>query len=243
MPSFNLNNDEARDLACYLVGDAEARPRRPNLRFAAYEGAWPTVPDFDKLTPYKQGEAAGLDLTVADRTNNFGVQFTGFLKIDRGGRYTFHIGSDDGSLLTIDGNKVADSDGVHPHLVSSGSIDLKQGTHPIRVGYMQGGGEWTLDLDIEGPGLPRQSAETLFSLNEPPMPAASPAEEKRDEFVFDPGLVEQGRELFASLGCAACHPFKVGGQTVQSKLAAKALKECDLTKGCLAASPQNSATG
>lgn len=240
MPSFNLNNEEARDLACYLVGDAEVRPRLPNVHFAAYDGAWPTVPDFTKLTPYKQGEATGLDLDVAERSSNFGVLFTSFLKIDRGGRYTFHIGSDDGSVLMIDGKKVADSDGVHPHQVGSGSIELKRGMHPIGVGYTQGGGEWTLDLEIEGPGLPRQSVDMLLSLTDQPPPVALPAEQTTGEFVYDPPLVERGRELFATLGCAACHPFKVGGRDVAAKLASKPLANCDPAKGCLASSAHGS---
>ena len=236
MPSFNLNNEEARDLACYLVGDAEVRPRQPNVRFAAYEGAWPTVPDFAKLTPYKQGEAAGLDLAVAERTSNFGVLFSGFLKIDHDGRYTFHIGSDDGSVLMVDGQRVADSDGVHPHQIGTGSIDLKQGMHPVTVGYMQGGGDWTLELEIEGPGLPRQSADMLLSLTDQPPPAPSPVEQASEQFVFDASLVEQGRELFVTLGCAACHAFKVGGKDVVARLAARPLADCDATKGCLAIS-------
>jgi cytochrome c2 len=233
MPSFNLTNDEARDLACYLMGDVDVRPRNLNLRFAAYEGSWNTVPDFGKLKPYKQGEAAGLDLTVADRTNNFGVRFEGFLKIDRDGRYRFDIGSDDGSVLFIDGQKVADSDGVHPHQVKSGTAELKQGLHPVRVDYIQGGGEWTLDLEIEGPGLPRQSAETRFQLTQTPAPAVSPKAEHSDDFVFDPSLVEQGQKMFGDLGCSACHDVKSAGRSAQP-LVAKPLKECDPAKGCLA---------
>lgn len=233
MPAFNLNNEETRDLACYLVGDVDAKPRRANLHFAAYEGSWSTVPDFDKLTPYKQGEVAGLDLAVADRTSNFGVRFDGFLKLDRDGRYTFHIGSDDGSVLFIDGKKVADSDGVHPHEVKSASAELTKGMHAFRVGYMQGGGEWTLELEIEGPGLPRQAADTLLSLTPTPEPVVAPAENKEtDEFVFDSSLVDKGRELFYSLGCAACHA-RVGTAYQGPALTAKALRDCEPTKGCL----------
>jgi mono/diheme cytochrome c family protein len=237
MPSFNLNNEEARDLACYLVGDIETRPRRPNVRFAAYEGAWNAVPDFDKLTPYKQGEASGLDLAVADRTANFGVRFDGFLKIARDGRFTFHIGSDDGSVLWIDDEKVADSDGIHPHQVKSGSAELKAGMHPLRVGYIQGGGEWTLELEIEGPGLPRQAVDPLLSLTETPEPPAPVVDNtESDEFVFDASLVDRGRELFTSLGCAACHG-RVGTAQQEPAYTAKALGDCDSTKGCLTATP------
>ncbi|HVX14269.1 MAG TPA: c-type cytochrome [Pirellulales bacterium] len=236
MPGFNLNPEEARDLACYLIGDASVRPRRPNMHFAAYEGAWNSVPDFGLLTPYKQGESAGLDLAVADRSNNFGVRFDGLLKIDRGGRYTFHIGSDDGSLLFIDGQRVADSDGIHPHQVRSGNVDLQPGTHAIRVDYMQGGGEWTLDLDVEGPGIPRQAADVLISLTDLPPPELQPSADANAPFVFDPSLVDKGRELFSSLGCAACHG-NVGKEELRPMYAAKPLSGCDAVRGCLATTP------
>ena len=238
MPGFNLNNEEARDLACYLVGDVEVRPKRPNLRFAAYEGAWNAVPDFGKLTPYKQGEAAGLDLTMADRTSNFGVRFEGFLKIDRDGRYTFHLGSDDGSVLFIDGQKVADSDGIHPHQVKSDSVELQKGMHAVRIDYMQEGGEWTLELELEGPGLPRQTADLLFSLTDQPSPPVqpSPADTASAQFVFDSSLADKGRELFTSLGCAACHS-RMGEAKHEPAYAAKPLRDCNSANGCLAPVP------
>lgn len=235
MPGFNLSNDEARDLAAFLVGDVDVRPRKPNLRFAAYEGAWNSVPNFDELKPYKQGEAAGLDLNVAGRENNFGVRFEGFLNLNRAGHYTFHLGSDDGSVLLVDGRKLTDSDGIHPHQVQSGGADLFKGVHEIRVDYMQGGGEWTLELDIEGPGMPRQSADTLLSLLKTPPPVAPPAESaKSDDFVFDAALVDEGRRLFDSLGCAACHG-KPSAAPSSPAYAAKSLGDCDVTRGCLQA--------
>lgn len=240
MPGFHLNNEEARDLACYLIGDAELRPRRPNLRFAAYEGAWGAMPDFDKLTPYKTGESAGLDLTVAGRTDNFGMRFDGFLKIERAGEYTFHLGSDDGSILYLDGDELIDNGDIHPHQVRSEEIELEVGMHPVRVEYMQGGYDWTLELDYEGPGVPRQPADLAMSLTEEfgvqgsgfSKPSSALPDEKH-EFVFDPSQVEMGRELFASLACASCHPLKQGDKPIESKWAAKPLNECRPAEGCL----------
>lgn len=236
MPNFNLNHEEARDLACYLIGDVELRPRQPNLRFAAYEGAWGSLPDFDKLTPYKTGEAAGLDLTVAERTDNFGVRFDGFLQIKQAGDYTFHLGSDDGSILYLDGEEVIDNDDIHPHQVRSDEIELDAGMHAIRVDYMQGGGEWTLELDYEGPGVPRQPADLAISLTDMGKERGQDSEvggQGRNKFVFDPSQVEQGRELFATLGCANCHELRQGDKAIESKLVAKPLNECNPSEGCL----------
>ncbi|HVC98058.1 MAG TPA: family 16 glycoside hydrolase [Pirellulales bacterium] len=237
MPSLNLNPDEARDLACYLIGDVDYRPGKPNLRYAVFEGSWEKVPDFSQLVPVSVGESAGLDLNVAGRTSNFGVRFEGFLPIEFEGRYIFHLGSDDGSKLSIDGNRVVDCDGAHPHQVRSNSAALAKGLHPIRVDYMQGGGEWTLELEYEGPEIPRQPADLLCRLTEqmPPEVPQTPWDSK--EFVFDASQVEKGRELFASLGCAACHALKQGDQPLVAFAAPRPLADCDPAKGCLAGAP------
>lgn len=247
MPSLNLNDDEARDLAHYLLGDLVLTPRTPNMRFAAYHGNWDGVPDFDKLEPVGGGECEALDLNVGGRSNNFGVRYDGFLRIETAGTYTFYLGSDDGSLLFIDGEKVVDTDGVHPHVVNSGRVDLDVGMRPIRVEYQQAGGEWTLTLEYEGPDLPRQDAYAMIGLTEDPscVPAAREAaaaaeteehESDADVFVFNSELVEQGKQLFATVGCANCHQLDQGGARVESALAARPLSELKIgDRACLRA--------
>ena len=232
MPNLIQENKEAIDLASYLIGNVEYKPRNPNLRFAAYHGSWNKVPKFEDLKPVKQGETAGFDLAPAGRNNDFGMRFEGFLKIDNDGDYTFHLGSDDGSLLFIDGKKVADSDGVHPHTVHSGTARLTKGMHPLRVDYTQGGGEATLTLEYEGTGLPRQDINRALSLTEKG-PGPEPAQAE-GAFHFDPALVEKGRTLFTSVGCANCHQLKHNGETLKSLVAAPPLKMLKAGQGCLA---------
>ena len=45
-------------------------------------------------------------------------------KADREGVYRFHLSSDDGSVLWIDGKKVVDNDGVHAPKSASGVLRL-----------------------------------------------------------------------------------------------------------------------
>jgi mono/diheme cytochrome c family protein len=235
MPSLNLDAKNAFDVACYLLGDVNAKPKNPNMKFAAYHGSWDKIPNFDDLKPVRTGESAGLDLTVAGRTNDFGVRFEGFLKIDQPGEYTFHLGSDDGSRLILDGKKVVDVDGVHPHTEHSGQVKLETGMHPLRVDYTQGGGEWTLTLEYEGPKVQRQDAARAISMTAQGNPAPEPPPAgKEPAFVFNPNLVDRGRDLFASLGCANCHQLKQNGQPTAPKLAAQPLVKLDPARGCLA---------
>ena len=229
MPNLNLNDDESRDLANYLLGDMVFTPRSPNMRYAAYHGNWDKVPDFDELEPFANGECEAFDLNVGGRSNSFGVRYDGFLKIETAGTYTFHLGSDDGSLLYIDGELVVDTDGIHPHTVHSGRADLSVGMHRVRVEYQQSGGEWTLALEYEGPGIPRQDTYPMIGLTEDPtsVPAAREAvgvdtdsHADGNTFVFDSELVEAGKALFATVGCANCHQMDHGGRRIDSSLAA-----------------------
>ena len=241
MPGFHLNNQEAQHLAHYLLGDLVLTPREPNMRFTAFHGSWQKVPDFDELEPVASGECAALDLTVAGRTNDFGVRFEGFLRIDQPGEYTFHLGSDDGSLLYIDGEKTVDTDGIHPHTVHTGKATLTAGMHPIQVDYQQLGGEWTLGLEYEGPGVPRQDAFAMIAMTDDPqaVPAARidepPDEVDPTRFIFDEALVAKGRELFSSIGCANCHQLVEGGQRIASTLMAPTMLALNSDHGCLAA--------
>ncbi len=203
------------------------------MNYAAYHGDWGEVPDFDTLTPASEGTCSGLDLTVAGRSNNFAVRFDGWLKIDEPGQYTFHLGSDDGSLLLIDDEEVIANDGVHAHQSVSKRIELTAGMHPIRISYFQGGGEWTVKLDYEGPGVPQQSAERAFFIDESGVRPPVEIDADVARFEFDPSKVDQGRELFASLGCASCHQLQTGGARIASLVQAKPLAECEPGAGCL----------
>ena len=58
-----------------------------------------------------------------------------------------------------------------------------------------------------------------------------------DDFPIQPALVEKGRELFASLGCASCHQMSIGGKTIASTFKATPLSKLHATGGCLSKEP------
>ncbi len=234
MPGFNLNEKESREVAAYFF---QGHKVPPNMSFAYFEGGWDDVPDFAAIKPIATGTVSGFDLGVGKRQNNFGMRFTGFLQIEKPGQYQFWIGSDDGSRLLIDGKEVVKNGGVHPHSEKEGRVSLDVGPHEIVVDYFQGGGEWTLTLDMQGQGIKRTSAAALITLaRERPTPAATDGDDK--PFSIDPSRVEKGRKLFATLGCASCHQLKEDNKQLASELKAKPLSKLATTGGCLAANSQ-----
>lgn len=67
--------------------------------------------------------------------DNFYVAWTGFIRIPADGKYTFHLESDDGSRLFIDGREVVDNGGTHDMVEASGRAELKAGDHEIKVEF------------------------------------------------------------------------------------------------------------
>lgn len=232
-----LDPKEAQAVAHYLLLGLPYSGTPANMKFAYYEGAWDRLPDFSKLTPRTKGEAAGFDLSLALRGNNFALTFEGYLKIVREGTYRFFLNSDDGSKLLIDGNLVVNNDGVHAPLTVSGTTKLKPGMHPILVSFFQVGGGVELHVDVEGPGLRRQSVSPMVFLTPQGNPVLKKEEKTDDSIVIKPALVEKGRQHFVSLGCASCHQLTVGKQLLASTITPPALAKMKSEDGCLAAAP------
>jgi cytochrome c2 len=228
MPSLNLTSGEARDIASYLL---KGLPEVAQVRYSYYEGTWSTLPDFGQLTPKATGGTNRIDETLKERGDRFGLRFEGYLRIDREGDYTFYLSSDDGSRLSIDDKVVVNHDGVHGTTLKSGKAKLAAGLHAVTVDFFEHAGGEELIAEYSGPGVPRQKlADAMSVAKEPPRPELLAVERR-------PALVEQGRKLFSTLGCAACHEAKEQGKAAASELAARELAKLDPSRGCLAGNP------
>jgi len=83
-------------------------------------------------------------------TINYVINYTGYVDVPTDGLYVFTTQSDDGSILSVDGVTVVDNDGVHGWEARSGTLWLKAGPHPVRIGYLQLGGGATLNATCVG---------------------------------------------------------------------------------------------
>ena len=86
----------------------------------------------------------------------FGVNWTGQLKVEESGEYTFYLTSDDGSWLWIDGKLVIDNGGLHAAKTVSAKVYLSKGVHEIRVKMFEWGGDAVCILEWEGKNVTRQ---------------------------------------------------------------------------------------
>jgi hypothetical protein len=131
---------------------------RPGLLAEVYQqgGDWQRLPDFDALSPADTRTAHEIGLGVTDRRELFGLRFRGYIDVPTTGVYGFHLSSDDGSRLTIDGESLVDNDGIHGDRRRSGYVALEAGLHEIEVVFFQGRGGVALGLHFEGPGIEEQ---------------------------------------------------------------------------------------
>ena len=119
-----------------------------------YQGTWNQLPDFSSLTPVDQRVVPVVGTNnLGD--SNYGLVLKGKLNITTAGLYRFHLLSDDGSRLMINGSEVVNNDGTHlAQTVISEPIMLANGAHELRVEYFQVTGEQVLSLSYqvnEGP--------------------------------------------------------------------------------------------
>lgn len=237
MPHLNLTSGEAKDIASFLLNDLDIAA---GLQFAYYEGSWDTLPDFSKLRPRSTGDAANFDLTVARRRDNFALRFDGTISLPKDGDYLFLIGSDDGSRLLIDEKVILDNNGIHPFAQKRKKVKMTAGLHTVAVEYFEQAGDEALQVDFEGPGMPQTPLASLLSAPATAKGTATPPE----EFTVDPKKASKGRELFATLGCAACHSLKIGGETIAATSKAQPLAALTVTRsvseGCLSDAPPKS---
>ena len=79
-----------------------------------------------------------------DLVDRYVLRWRGQISIPVAGTYIFKTGSDDGSILLIDGVEVVNNDGLHGTRWEEGSVSLTAGLHSIVIIHFENGGGSTL---------------------------------------------------------------------------------------------------
>lgn len=149
---FEIGESTVVKTKAYLKGYRESNeakesyhvidPTKNGVNWLFYKGEFKgKLPDFSKLKPAKKGESYNISLKKIDLPGgSYAMQFISNLKIDKAGKYTFYINSNDGSRLFIDNKMVIDNDSEHGARELSSEVELAEGMHSIRADYFQAGG-------------------------------------------------------------------------------------------------------
>ncbi|MDQ8205834.1 putative Ig domain-containing protein, partial [Pelagicoccus sp. SDUM812003] len=84
-------------------------------------------------------------------TDDFAIQYEGFVHIDETGEWNFKVTGDDGYRLFVDGEMVLECDGQHVSTSTIGTVELPAGSHSIELIYFERGGLSNLTLEWQGP--------------------------------------------------------------------------------------------
>ena len=161
---FAANNQQSAVKTAYYHTVSSGSGHGVNYHY--YEGQdWHFLPTFDALSPVASGISYQFRIEDIPQTKGqFGIQYTGWIKITQAGTHRFYTNSDDGSKLYIDGQEVVNNDGDHGTVERSGSIELGVGYHHITFDYFNAAGGAWLEVFHKAPTGPKEliKPELLF---------------------------------------------------------------------------------
>jgi len=154
----------AAGVALEPAANVKAEDLAPGLDYKVYEGAWSKLPDFSKLEVKQSGTTEDIDISKRPRRDNFGIVFSGYLKIENDSECYLAATSDDGSAISLAGEQVVLNDGIHPMMsVDSGPLALKAGFYPLEVKFFEASGGEGLDVTIyDGKGGWKRVPRTML---------------------------------------------------------------------------------
>ncbi len=127
------------------------------VNYKLYDGGiYDHLPDLTTMTPVATGTCAAPDLSVRKRDSEFSFLYTGFIEVPSDDMYTLIVTSDDGSKFWIGDKLMINNDGQHGAIAVACQLPLDAGKHAFTLGYMQGGGPFSLELRWSTPHLPEQ---------------------------------------------------------------------------------------
>ena len=124
---------------------------RPHLKSAKQE-------DYKNAIPESSRFVDGIDLyETGTAIEKISLRFRSVLEVPKDREYTFHLDSDDGSCLYIDGKIVAET----YNRTTTGKVNLKAGSHEFILNYYDSGGGDRLSLEWESPDFDKQPIHTF----------------------------------------------------------------------------------
>jgi len=136
------------------------------ILYKYFEGNWELLPDFNSLKQIDGGDISNFSIEPRKSSNEFGFEYSGFIKMPKDGVYTFYTASDDGSQLYIGKKMIVDNNGQHAIIEKEGKIALAEGYHPIRVTFFEKAGGEDLKVYFKGPDIKKQAIPDALLFHE-----------------------------------------------------------------------------
>lgn len=179
--SWNSTQNGPESIYCYPAGmtdveyDAMAakkalnvNPQKNGINYTYYEDfKGSSTEEFGKSgKEVRKGVMSTFSISDAAGKDAFAYDFKAYLRIDDTYIYDFRLTSDDGAVLYIDGEKIADNDGSHSASSVETRIKLEKGFHEICLKYFDDCEGERLEVLMSGPDFSRTPvpAELLYKI-------------------------------------------------------------------------------
>jgi hypothetical protein len=123
------------------------------LKLEQFDGDWPWTPDFSTLRPTRVGTIKGIAAPPKDANQPFGIQFSGYLSVEKDGEYTLTATAEGGLDVWLHDAQVIDSDHCKALELTAKRVRLSAGLHPLRIAHAHRLGKPLLMLLLSGPGV------------------------------------------------------------------------------------------
>jgi len=142
-----------------LIPAVQKTEMEKGIKWKAYEGDFPWVPQFESLVFKKQGFTEIPNAEVSETKQSNALFFNGYIEVPKDGEYTFYLTANSAALLRIHNATVIDADqGYFSNSPKSGSIKLKAGPHPFRLYFThRERGKMAIKLEWSGPQISRDT--------------------------------------------------------------------------------------
>jgi len=130
------------------------------IAYDYYSGTFTSVGELDQIKSKTNGIMNRIDLNTGQDDEEFGILYRGFLQVPGDDIYTFYLESNDGSKLYLKDQELIDNDGAHAAIEKSVSVALRAGFYPLKIKYIQMGGDKTLKLSWKSSRHAKKEIET-----------------------------------------------------------------------------------
>jgi uncharacterized sulfatase len=124
---------------------------------SVYPGTFPWTPRPSGVPDRIQADVPLPSVSMLNPSEAAALVFHGILNVPATGDYEFFIRADQGAVARLHGMLLADSDRASGGWVSSGTVKLEQGLHPLWLTSRHGATSPQLGLDWAGPGFSREA--------------------------------------------------------------------------------------
>lgn len=132
----------------YKAAATGVNPTGKGIRFNAYFRSFGSAKDINGQAD-STGALPAFDINPFLPKNAFSIVYEGYIKVEKDGIYEFDLNSDDGTLLYIGDELVADNDGEHAPEEKTAIVPLRKGFHKVKLQYFNAGGGARLDLKVK----------------------------------------------------------------------------------------------